>query len=709
MRSGKLVLAVGLVIGACTPFHELPDSATGSPGDASVDRAPVTDTLPVLTDGPRADMPAGSGGGSGVAGAGATTDGGVGGGGVGNGSGGTAGAVTGTAGRAASGGGPTGNGGMATASGGAGGRGSGGAVTASGGRSTGGMVGTGGVGSGGAMTGSGGQMCTATQHNCSGTCVDNNSILHCGGLCDACTAPAGGTPTCDGTRCDFTCGTMRKCPTKCTTGCCADADCPPMAGMAGRCDTSTNTCNYSCATGFKPCGAGTCIPMANCCTASDCAGTCRTCSAAGACVAVTNADDTDSCPGTCDATGACKSKRGQTCMTGGGCITGTTCAPDGICCNTACTGSCEACDIAGQLGTCTPVASGNPHGNRASCAGTNATCAGTCAGLASGQCSFPVRACGTAMCSGVDFVDVGMCSGGNCTQPAARACAGNLICSGSACKTSCMSNADCRTGLLCVNGACQSTCPAGLTNCSGTCVNLQTDPAHCGSCTATACNGTCQSGVCCGVGLTNCSGVCVDLTSDDKHCGACSGGNTDCTLSGRAIAHCRNSLCRFVDGFSCTSDGECFNGLCNPLYSDTDGDGYPSRSLARMVRFCGSSSVDQHYISARPDGKWDCCDESGVAHPGATDFIPWGPNSIFFDLECQNARGDTNCDGTIEVDPLFAGASQLICQLNGSVCESTTRPVGPEDCGSSFSAPCSCDATTCQRACGPGFTPVGCR
>ena len=59
-------------------------------------------------------------------------------------------------------------------------------------------------------------VCQGKTHPCAGTCADNTSVATCGTLCDPCTPPAGGTATCDGTACDFTCGGAT--PKKCANG-----------------------------------------------------------------------------------------------------------------------------------------------------------------------------------------------------------------------------------------------------------------------------------------------------------------------------------------------------------------------------------------------------------------------------------------------------------------------------------------------------------
>ncbi len=125
------------------------------------------------------------------------------------------------------------------------------------------------------------------------------------------------------------------------------------------------------------CASGVC-DGGFCCKAA-CA-TCQACAAGtGACVTVANAQDPDSCTGasTCSASGTCGLKNGQAATSGASCASGN--AADGVCCDTACAGSCDACAVAGKVGTCTitPGVAGTP-----SCApflcGATAKCPTSC-------------------------------------------------------------------------------------------------------------------------------------------------------------------------------------------------------------------------------------------------------------------------------------------------------------------------------------------
>lgn len=217
----------------------------------------------------------------------------------------------------------------------------------------------------------------------------------------------------------------------------------------------------SCGTGFKRCGA-VCIPEGTCCGSSDCVNVCETCPGPGqTCAPVKNADDADSCSGTCDGNGACKTKKGQVCQTtSGGCVAGTTCSPEGYCCDRACTGSCEACDVSGSVGTCTAIST-TPRTGHPACAGGGTPCAGSCTSRPDGQCTYPTVTCGqeTPMCSGADAVGQSTCENGSCKPPTAKVCPNNFACSGSAsppftCPTMCFTAMDCRSGYFCSGQTC---------------------------------------------------------------------------------------------------------------------------------------------------------------------------------------------------------------------------------------------------------------
>ena len=135
-----------------------------------------------------------------------------------------------------------------------------------------------------------------------------------------------------------------------------------------------------------------------------------------------------------------------------------------------------------------------------------------------------------------------------------------------------------------------STCEAGLTDCGGVCVDLQSDMNNCGACGEVCESGLvpveCRSGVCeranCPVGIEYCGAVdgCRDLTSDPEHCGACQNpcasgicsggvcatgggcaeGQTDC--GGVCVDTCCNNSHCGACGNVCPPGETCFEGIC---------------------------------------------------------------------------------------------------------------------------------------------------
>jgi hypothetical protein len=345
-----------------------------------------------------------------------------------------------------------------------------------------------------------GQACTANDQCQTGFCVDGVCCdTACSGRCEFCAQP-NARGTCSQVRAGApdpraaagitdparvcvdqgvgTCGTNGRCDGR---GGCQRYD-NGLTCRPARCETGPNA-----ETGPSICMNGSCrAPEAiTCAPFRGCTGTrCITqCGSDGQCAS-----------GFFCVEGKCgKRPTGGVCSRGTDCVTGI-CA-QGRCCASACNAPCQACNVAGHLGTCSPVL-----------AGTEAA------------------ACGDPRCSACD----GM---GNCTRDTGAVC--NRTCAmGSAVVThTCTAEGACQPGepaacaamgQACRMGAC--ACPGNQVVCAGgpdgrgICVNLMNNPQHCGACgTVCPADATCRAGSCaCPRERPLCGNVCCD--------GSCIGG-----------------------------------------------------------------------------------------------------------------------------------------------------------------------------------------
>ena len=234
---------------------------------------------------------------------------------------------------------------------------------------------------------------------------------------------------------------------------------------------------------------------------------------------------------------------GATCQSGGECAS--TYCVDGVCCEGACTGQCQACAETNKVGTCTTV-SGAPRGTRAACAATQATCGGACAGSLPSQCSYPASetTCAGASCSGdLALKTASVCNGaGACTASSVVSCDSGKYCTGGACVIQITNGGSCQNGNQCTSGNCSNSlcCATGQTGCGSSCVSLSTSNANCGTC-----GRSCAAG------------------------SSCSGGS-----------------CYLAVGQSCTTGGQCLSGVCSTFYF-----GFRWR---RLRRWGGHQSVRHH-------------------------------------------------------------------------------------------------------------------
>jgi hypothetical protein len=156
---------------------------------------------------------------------------------------------------------------------------------------------------------------------------------------------------------------------------------------------------------------------------------------------------------------------GSPCSTASQCESGF-CAPEGLCCNNACTESCEYCSV---TGTCTPVAANQPtRPGHTACVTDGTNCGGYCDGTdptctySTVQCVAPSCGClGINMpCSANAAVN---CANGMCPSRVDESCNGfDCNADATACETTCTGSGGCHGLNTCCHrvfiGACASSC-----------------------------------------------------------------------------------------------------------------------------------------------------------------------------------------------------------------------------------------------------------
>ncbi|MCS6915703.1 MAG: hypothetical protein RMK29_10055 [Myxococcales bacterium] len=166
-------------------------------------------------------------------------------------------------------------------------------------------------------------------------------------------------------------------------------------------------------------------------------------------------------------------------------------------------------------------------------------------------------------------------------------------------------NNACPAGTVCHRGACSLRCGDGTTACGGACVDLTTDAAHCGACgRACPADRTCREGTCRCAGATqDCGGTCVDTNQDSQHCGSC---NHSCGSQGQCI----NGRC-VLKTYGSGADGvlevpagttRVLNEIRSPV---TGGAGSRELLLARPEGFRAGQTVLLHQTMGPEAGYWE--------------------------------------------------------------------------------------------------------
>ncbi|MGM0577009.1 MAG: lamin tail domain-containing protein [Myxococcota bacterium] len=460
---------------------------------------------------------------------------------------------------------------------------------------------------------------------------------------------------CDGLKCEGT-------GTDCLAVCTEDSDC--LTGYF--CDTGTGECLPKSARGETCAADNECLSnfcTDDVCCESACAGPCRQCNLGGqegTCVdhdALTDpeggcdlywCDGTGNCKFSCDTDTDCKPGNwcdGSTCKPkedlGGSCTADNQCTSgicnlqDGVCCDTACTSTCESCKLDGFEGQCTVIPEGDDPDDE--CWGQGATCGGSCDGA--GSCQFPSssKSCGTCQrCDGA-----GECLAVPANSDPDNDCGTCQTCDGSGSCKNVPEGADFHDDCPTTD---QSTCGTNG-QCDG---NATCDYYGAGTLAAPA---SCTDGVatladtCDGAGGVNDGGTqdCAPYICDGVSCGTTCGSHTDCAdgffcdfddLDGDG----RTDDCEALrpDGGQCGADHECAAGYCSNGFCCSGG------------TCCSQNS--------------DCQDPSlGFAEPPVCDDASSGG--------CVGHRVDALCDGNSQcyaetVDDPSACASN-VCQQAG--------------------------------------------
>lgn len=488
-----------------------------------------------------------------------------------------------------------------------------------------------------------GQTCNDPVECTSGNCVDGYCCNGpCGGVCEACNV-SGALGTC----------------TSYTAGSDPDDECPAQSpcGLNGHCNGNSacaywpvgTLCDGASCVGHIYYPADTCSGPNNCPDSGSVNCTPYVCNASGCLTSC--ATHSDCAPNHYCLGGDCWPEKptGQTCNNAFECSSGN--CVDGYCCDSACGGTCRACDVAGDEGTCTlHTANTDPEdecaGSCQSCDG-NGACHPTGSGFdpkdectqqapcgqngycdGDGACDYWAAGteCSTAQCVGNVFHFADVCDGAqNCLDSGTEDC-GNYVCTAAGCPTTCGDDLDCISGYFCIGTSCEKK-PDGYT-CG--------DDSECAG-------GDCVDGYCCD---TQCDGVCEACNRSGVE-GTCSYYDPDTDPETECGGNCR----------SCNGAGAC---------ADTTAGEDPENDCAAQAP-CG---LDGECDGAGACGYWD----AGTV----CDAVHCEGDVLHYDDTCDAAHNCANDGGTLDCSPYTC---------SGAAC--LTSCTGDGDCASGF----TCDAS----------------
>jgi len=377
----------------------------------------------------------------------------------------------------------------------------------------------------------------------------------------------------------------------------------PAAAMANGdpCDNSGE-----CTSGI--CTDGVCCDVA-------CGDECQHCNLPGTVGTCTNISDgqdpNNECTdqSVCDGAGACRGiADGAACDGDSDCGSGN--CDDGVCCDIACDGTCQHCNLPGTVGTCIDIADGQDPNNECTveqvCDG-----AGACRGIADGAACESDSDCASGNCD--DGVCCDIACGGTCQHcnlpgtvgtcidiadgqdpnnecPDEQVCDGAGACHASSNPNACNNSGDCGGGNcvdgICCDSSCSNTCEhCNLPGTEGTCTLIPDGENPGNECSSVqVCDGAgacrklpngepcdsdnectsnlCTEGICCD---GYCSGDCEQCNRPGAE-GTCTltpdGEDPENDCTGDQVCDGANACRRLPNGEPCNSGNDCTSNSC---------------------------------------------------------------------------------------------------------------------------------------------------